>query len=74
MGNRIMAKVKVEAFRASTEDELKTKLVELKKEQFNLRFQVVSGELENPARIQIVRREIARIKTVLGEKAANAGQ
>ena len=69
-----MAKVKVEAFRASTEDELKTKLVELKKEQFNLRFQVVSGELENPARIQIVRREIARIKTVLGEKAANAGQ
>ena len=74
MGNRIMAKVKAEAFRASTEDELKTKLVELKKEQFNLRFQVASGELENPARIQIVRREIARIKTVLGEKAANAGQ
>ena len=74
MGNRIMTKVKVEAFRASTEDELKTKLVELKKEQFNLRFQVASGELENPARIQIVRREIARIKTVLGEKAANAGQ
>ena len=69
-----MAKVKAEAFRASTEDELKTKLVELKKEQFNLRFQVASGELENPARIQIVRREIARIKTVLGEKAANAGQ
>ena len=69
-----MAKVKVEAFRASTSDELKTKLVELKKEQFNLRFQVASGELENPARIQIVRREIARIKTVLGEKAASAGQ
>ena len=69
-----MAKVKAEAFRASTADELKTKLVELKKEQFNLRFQVASGELENPARIQIVRREIARIKTVLGEKAANADQ
>ncbi len=69
-----MAKVKVEAFRASTSDELKTKLVELKKEQFNLRFQVASGEMENPARIQIVRREIARIKTVLGEKAASAGQ
>ena len=68
-----MAKVKAEAFRASTEDELKTKLVELKKEQFNLRFQVASGELENPARIQIVRREIARIKTVLSEKATNAG-
>ena len=69
-----MAKVKVEAFRASTSDELKTKLVELKKEQFNLRFQVASGEMENPARIKIVRREIARIKTVLGEKAASAGQ
>jgi len=69
-----MAKVKAESFRASTADELKTKLVELKKEQFNLRFQVSSGELENPARKQIVRREIARIKTVLGEKAAAAGK
>ena len=69
-----MAKVKAEVFRASTTDELKTKLVELKKEQFNLRFQVASGEMENPARIQIIRREIARIKTVLGEKAAGAGQ
>ena len=69
-----MAKVNAEAFRASTADELKTKLVELKKEQFNLRFQVASGEMENPARIQIVRREIARIKTVLGEKSIDAGQ
>ena len=69
-----MATVKAEAFRASTVDELKTKLVELKKEQFNLRFQVASGEMENPARIQIVRREIARIKTVLGEKAENVIQ
>ena len=68
-----MAKVKAEEFRASTPDELKTKLVELKKEQFNLRFQVASGEMENTARIKIVRREIARIKTVLGEKAARAG-
>ncbi len=68
-----MAKVNAEAFRASTADELKTKLVELKKEQFNLRFQVASGEMENPARIQIVRREIARIKTVLGEKSIDAG-
>ena len=63
-----MAKVKAESFRASTADELKTKLVELKKEQFNLRFQVASGELENPARMKSVRREIARIKTVLGEQ------
>ena len=69
-----MATLKAETFRANTSDELKAKLVELKKEQFNLRIQVASGELENPARKQIVRREIARIKTVLGEKAAAAGK
>jgi len=69
-----MAIVKAETFRSQTADELKAKLVELKKEQFNLRFKTASGEMENPARMQIVRREIARIKTVLTEKsAANQG-
>ena len=63
-----MATVKAEELRAKTADELKTKLVELKKEQFNLRFRQASGELENPARMKSVRREIARIKTVLGEQ------
>ena len=61
-----------ENLRANTVDELKTKIVELKKEQFNLRFQRASGELENTARMRIVRREIARIKTVLGQKLAAA--
>ena len=65
-----MATVKAETFRENSGDELKAKLVELKKEQFNLRFRQASGELENPARMKSVRREIARIKTVLGEQTA----
>ena len=65
-----MAIVKAETFRTQTADELKAKLLELKKEQLNLRFKVASGEMENPARMRIVRREIARIKTVLGQKKA----
>jgi len=67
-----MATVKAEALRAKTADELKTQLVGLKQEQFNLRFQTASGQNENPARAKIVRREIARIKTVLGQKAKTA--
>ena len=61
-----MATVKAEELRAKTADELKDQLVDLKKEQFNLRFQTASGQNENPARTRIVRREIARIKTILG--------
>ncbi len=49
--------------RAMSDEELKNKLMELKKEQFNLRFQKASGQLENTARIRQVRRDIARIKT-----------
>ena len=63
-----MATVKASEMRAQTSDELKTKLLSLKKEQFNLRFKVASGENENSSRIRIVRREIARLKTVLSEK------
>lgn len=51
-----------------TEDQLKDKLLVLKKEQFNLRFQRASGQLEKTARIGEVRKDIARIKTVLAEK------
>jgi large subunit ribosomal protein L29 len=58
--------------RAKTKDELKTDLVGLKKEQFNLRFQKASGQLENTARVRQVRRDIARIKTVLGRPAGSA--
>jgi large subunit ribosomal protein L29 len=67
-----MAIVKAEALRAKTADELKNQLVDLKKEQFNLRFQVAGGQVENPTRARIVRREIARIKTVLGQKTSAA--
>jgi len=63
-----MATVKASEMRAQTSDELKTRLVSLKKEQFNLRFKVASGENENSSRIRIIRREIARLKTVLSEK------
>ena len=67
-----MAIVKAEALRAKTPDELKAQLIDLKKEQFNLRFQAAGGQVENPSRAKIVRREIARIKTVLGQKAGTA--
>ena len=66
-----MSIVKAETFRSQSTDELKAKLIELKKEQFNLRFKVASGEMDNPSRMRIVRREIARIKTVLGEMLAS---
>jgi len=49
--------------RAMSDEELRAKLMELKKEQFNLRFQKATGQLENTARIRQVRRDIARIKT-----------
>ena len=65
-----MAIVKAEALRAKTPDELKAQLIDLKKEQFNLRFQAAGGQVENPTRAKIVRREIARIKTVLGQKTS----
>ena len=67
-----MAIVKAEALRAKTADELKNQLVDLKKEQFNLRFQAAGGQAENPSRAKIVRREIARIKTVLGQRTSAA--
>jgi large subunit ribosomal protein L29 len=55
--------------RAKTEDELKSELDQLAKERFNLRFQKASGQLENTNRVRQVRRDIARIKTVLAERA-----
>ena len=55
--------------RAKTADELEGRLAELKKEQFNLRFQKASGQLNNTAQFANVRREIAQIKTILSEKA-----
>ena len=57
--------MKAEELRGKTPDELKQQLLELKKEAFNLRFQQASGQLENTARRRQVRRDIARIKTVV---------
>jgi len=59
--------------RTKSEDELNDQLLQLKKEQFNLRFQRASGQLENTARVNTVRRDIARIKTILGERTRAAG-
>jgi len=59
--------------RARTEDELTAELETLGKEIFNLRFQRASGQLENTTRVRRVRRDIARIKTILGERRRQAG-
>ena len=56
--------------RAMTPDQLSDELMKLKKEQFNLRFQRATGQLENTGRVRIVRRDIARIKTVAAQKRA----
>ena len=54
--------------RSRTTGELRSHLIDLKKEQFNLRFQKASGQLENTARVRQVRRQIAQVKTILREK------
>ena len=62
--------MKASDLRPKTKDELKTELGNLRKEAFNLRFQKAGGQLQKNARARHVRRDIARIKTVQGEKAA----
>ena len=59
---------KAEDFRAKSADELSNQLSSLKKEQFNLRFQRANGQVENTGRIRVLRRDIARIQTVLTEQ------
>jgi len=59
-------------FRAKSDDELATQLNELKREQFNLRFQAATSQLEKASRVREVRRDIARIKTLQGERALAA--
>lgn len=58
--------------RDKTPDQLREELESLKKESFNLRFQQATGQLENTARVRAVRRDAARVKTILNEKAASA--
>lgn len=64
--------MKAEDVRAKSADELKDELLALRKEQFNLRFQAASGQLSSTARVRAVRRDIARIKTILAERAQAA--
>ena len=68
-GNR-----KYEDLRTKTDDQLNDQLVELKREQFNLRFQAATNQLERPARIKEVRRAIAQIKTLQTERSRAAAQ
>ena len=63
---------KIADVRAKSPDELKAMLMDLRKEQFNLRFQRATGQLEAVSRIKVVRRDIARVKTVLGQLAPNS--
>ena len=70
-----MAKNKIADIRAKSADELETMLLDLRKEQFNLRFQRATGQQEGTARIRTVRRDIARVKTIMAERRhASAGQ
>ncbi len=62
--------MKANEVRELTLDQLDDQLLALKKEQFNLRFQRASGQLENTSRVRVVRRDIARIKTIARQKSA----
>lgn len=64
--------MKAQELKDKTPDQLKDQLVSLKKEAFNLRFQQATGQIENTARMRAVRRDVARVKTVLNQKAAEA--
>lgn len=64
--------MKAHDLRQKTPDQLRDELIALKKEAFNLRFRQATGQLENTARMNAVRKDVARIKTVLNQKAAEA--
>jgi large subunit ribosomal protein L29 len=62
--------MKIGDVRVMSPDQLGDELVKLKKEQFNLRFQRATGQLENTSRVRIVRRDIARVQTIARQKRA----
>ena len=66
--------MKIDEVRGMTPDQLAEQLVNLKKEQFNLRFQKATGQLEKTSRVRIVRRDIAKISMVLGEMSKSAAK
>jgi large subunit ribosomal protein L29 len=61
-------KQRLSDLKAMTEDQLADELLKLKKEQFNLRFQRATGQLENSSRVRVVRRDVARVKTLAAQK------
>ncbi|MHB8884491.1 50S ribosomal protein L29 [Methylovirgula sp. HY1] len=63
-------KQRISDLRVMTEDQIEQEILSLKKEQFNLRFQRASGQLENTARVRVVRRDIARAKTIAAARRA----
>ena len=64
----------IEDLRTKTDDQLSAELTELKREQYNLRFQAATNQLEKPSRIREVRRTIAQIRTLQNERAATAAK
>jgi len=64
------SKQRLSDIKAMSEDQLNDEVLNLKKEQFNLRFQRATGQLENTSRVRVIRRDIARIKTIAAQKSA----
>jgi large subunit ribosomal protein L29 len=62
------AKARITDLRVMTDDQLDDEALKLKKEQFNLRFQRASGQLQDTARVRVVRRDLARVKTIVAQK------
>jgi large subunit ribosomal protein L29 len=65
---------KIDDIKMNTDDQLVEQLAELKREQFNLRFQAATNQIEKPARIRVVRRTIAQIRTLQGERSRAAAK
>lgn len=66
--------MKAKEIRQMSDQELNTKLLDLKSELFNLRFQLATGQLDNPMRIKSVRKDIARVKTIVRERELGIGK
>ena len=64
----------IDDLKVKTDDQLQEQLTETKREQFNLRFQSATNQLEKPARVRVVRRTIARIRTLQNQRTADAAQ
>lgn len=69
-----MKRVKTKEIRQLSDKEINNRLLELKAELFNLRFQLATGQLDNPLRINSVRKDIARVKTIIRERELGIGK